>query len=115
MHDALRLQREIGRAVCRERNRSEERNRYRIPVEQSHVAERREIGEERHGERAVGSQRNAAGHVARRGAEQDGQKRIGDDEDEIPESLPHAIVDVTADFQRDSAHIKHHKMRKRRR
>ena len=103
MHGAFRLEREIGRAVRRERDGGEERNRYRIPVEQSHVAAWREIGEEGHGERAVGSKRNTAGHVARRRAEEDGQKRIGEHEDEIPEPLPHAIVDVAADFQRDSA------------
>src|SRR4029077_7320973 len=63
----------------------------------------REIGEERHRERAVGSKRHAASHVARRRAEEDCQKRIGKYEDEIPERLPHAIVDVAGDFQRDSA------------
>src|SRR5262249_31980241 len=103
MHDALRLESEIGRTVRRERDSSEDRNRYRIPVEQYHVAAWREIGEECHGERAVGIKRNTAGHIARRRAEKDGQKRIAEHEDEIPEPLPHAIVDVAAGFQRDSA------------
>src|SRR5262249_50896456 len=103
MHDAFRLERQIGHTVRRERDRSEERNRYRIPVEQSHVAARREVGEEGHGEGAVGSKRNTAGHVARRRAEKDGQKRVREHEDETPERLPHAIVDVAAHFQRDSA------------
>ena len=86
-----------------ERDRSEECNRYGIPVEQSDKSAWREIGEEGHGECAVGGERNPAGHVASGRAEEDGQKRISDCEDKIPEPLPHAIVDVAADFQRDSA------------
>src|SRR6516165_6235540 len=103
MHDALRLEGEIGCSVRRERYRGEKRNRYRIPVEQPHVAAWREVGEEGHGERAVGSKRNTAGHIARRRAEEDGQERIAENEDTVPEALPHAIVDVAAHFQRDSA------------
>jgi hypothetical protein len=77
--------------------------RYRIPVEQSHVAAWREVGQEGHGERTVASKRNTAGHIARRRTEKDGQKRVRQHEDEIPKPLPHAIVDVAAHFQRDAA------------
>src|SRR4051794_40641125 len=103
MHGAFGLEREVGGTVCRECDSGEECNRYRIPVEQTHVAAWREICEEGHGERTVGSERNSAGHIARRGAEEDCKKHAGDDQDEIPESLPHAIIDVATDLQRHSA------------
>ena len=103
MHWAFRLQREIGRAMRRQHDSRENRNGYRVPVEQSHVAAHPEIREERHREIALGIERNAARQVARRRAEKDGQKKIGKHENEIPEPLPKAIVDVAADFERDPA------------
>ena len=77
----------------------EDRNGYGVPVEQAHIAAGSEIREKSHRERAVGIERNTPHQIARRRPEEDGQKRIGDDEDEIPEPLPHAVVDVAADFQ----------------
>ena len=40
----------------------------------------------------MGVERNAPRQVARRRAEKDGQEKIGKHENEIPETLPKAIV-----------------------
>src|SRR5262245_49931067 len=103
MYDALCLEREIGRTVCRQRDGREESHRYRVPIQQAHVATWREVSKESHRKRAVSSKRNTASQIARRGAKQDGQKRTGQHEDKIPEALPHAIVDVATYFQRNPA------------
>src|SRR6266567_1528704 len=57
---------------------SENRNRNRVPIEQSDVTADVEVCEE-------------------------GNQEIGADENEIPIRLPKAIVDVSADFERDTA------------
>src|SRR5260370_27741788 len=81
----------------------EKRNGYRVPVEQSHIAADVEIREKCHREVALSIERNSTHQVARRCAEKDGQKKIGKNENEIPEPLPKTIVDMAANFHGNSA------------
>src|SRR6266478_6726761 len=82
---------------------SENRNRNGVPIEQSDVTADVEVCEEGHREIAVRIQRNSARDVAGGCAEKNRKQEIGADENEIPELLPKAIVDVSADFDRDTA------------
>src|SRR6266851_7977798 len=82
---------------------SENRNRNRVPIEQSDVTAEVEVCEEGHREFAVRIQRNSARDVAGGCAEKNRKQEIGADENEIPIRLPKAIVDVSADFERDTA------------
>src|SRR5437016_153028 len=78
-------------------------NRNGVPVEQADMATDIEVGEERHREIPLCVNRNTAGDVARGRAKKNGEKKIGKNEIEVPISLPEAIVDVSADFKRNSA------------
>src|SRR4029077_20629739 len=100
---AFRLQREIGRAVSRQHHSGYHRNRNRVPVEQADVTADTKIREEGHREIAVGIERNSARNVSRGRAKKNGEQKVGKDEIEIPVSLPKSIVDVAADFERDTA------------
>src|SRR6266446_5902125 len=82
---------------------SENRNRNRVPIEQSDVTADVEVCEEGHREITVRIQRNSACDVAGGCAEKNRKQEIGADENEIPIRLPKAIVDVSADFDRNSA------------
>src|SRR5438132_13011104 len=82
---------------------SENCNRYRVPVEQTDMAAHIEVGEKRHREIPVRVQRHSARYVAGGCAEKNRKQEIGADENEIPIRLPEAIVDVAADFERDTA------------
>src|SRR5438046_920887 len=81
----------------------ENRNRYRVPVEQADMAANVEVGEERHREIPLCVNRNTARDVARSCTEKNRAKKIGKNEIEVPVTLPKAIVDVSADFERDTA------------
>src|SRR5580765_3840171 len=62
-----------------------------------------EVREEGHREIAVRIQRHSAGNVAGGCAEKNRKPEIGADENVIPIRLPKAIVDVSANFERDTA------------
>src|SRR5437764_12441320 len=62
-----------------------------------------EVGEESHREIPLCVNRNAARNVARSCTEKDREKKIGENEIEVPKSLPEAIIDVPANFDRNSA------------
>src|SRR5438477_4747948 len=79
------------------------RNRNRVPVEQADMAAHIEVGEESHREIPLCVNRNAARDVARSCTEKNREKKIGKNEIEVPISLPEAIVDVSADFELDTA------------
>src|SRR5213082_3467521 len=81
----------------------ENRNRYSVPVEQADVTADVEVCEEGHREIAVRVQRHSARYVAGGCAEKNRKQEIGADENEIPIRLPKAIIDVAADFERDTA------------
>src|SRR5437764_15157485 len=81
----------------------ENRNRYRVPLEQANMTTDIEVREERHREIALGVERNTARDVARSCTEKNREKKIGKNEIEIPISLPEAVIDVPADFDRDNA------------
>jgi hypothetical protein len=53
----------------------EDRDGYRVPVEQAYVAANLKIGEKRHGEIAMRIERNAARQVACSGAKEGGQQK----------------------------------------
>src|SRR5438552_3924695 len=78
-------------------------NRNGVPIEQSDMAAHIEVGEKRHREIPLCVNRNTARDVARSCTEKNGEKKIGKNENEIPIRLPKAIVDVSADFERDTA------------
>src|ERR1700675_4585557 len=81
----------------------ENRNRNRVPIEQAHVATHIEVREKRHREIPLCVNRNATRDIARSCAKKDGEKKIRKNEIEVPIALPKAIVDVSADFDRNSA------------
>src|SRR6266487_4429143 len=87
----------------RQHDNGENRDRHGVPVEQSEVTANIEVREERHREIAVRVQRHSARDVAGGCAEKNRKQEIGKDENEIPIRLPKAIVDVSADFNRDAA------------
>src|SRR6266851_709433 len=62
-----------------------------------------EVREKRHREIPLCVNRNAARDIAGSCTEKNGKQKIGADENEIPIRLPKAIVDVSADFERDAA------------
>src|SRR5882724_7991411 len=62
-----------------------------------------EVREKRHREIPLCVNRNTARYVAGGCAEKNRKQEIGADENEIPIRLPKAIVDVSADFERDTA------------
>src|SRR5437899_6289756 len=78
-------------------------DRYGVPVKQAHMAAHIEVGEKRHREISLGVNRNAARDVARSCTEKNREKKIGKNEIEVPISLPKAIIDAPADFDRNSA------------
>src|SRR5438046_1953297 len=78
-------------------------NRYGVPVEQADMATHIEVREKRHREIPLCVNRNTARDVARSCTEKNGEKKIGKNEVEIPIHLPKTIVDVAADFERDTA------------
>src|SRR4051794_32677176 len=82
---------------------SENRNGNCVPIEQADMAAHTKVGEKRHREISLCVNRNAARDVARSCTEKSGEQKIGKNEIEIPESLPKAIIDVPADFKRDTA------------
>src|SRR5436853_4155582 len=67
------------------------------------MAAHTKVGEKRHRKIPLCVNRNAARDVARSCAEKNRKQEIGADENEIPIRLPEAIVDVAADFERDTA------------
>src|SRR5436190_11664895 len=78
-------------------------DRYSVPIEQSDMAAHIEVGKKRHREISLRVERNAARDVAGGCAEKNRKQEIGADENEIPIRLPKAIIDVSADFERDTA------------
>ena len=72
MYRPFRFQREISRAMSGQHDSRENRNRYRVPVEQPDIAAHIKIREECHGEIPMGIKRNAARQVACGRAEKDG-------------------------------------------
>src|SRR6266536_6470469 len=87
----------------RQHDNGENCNRNGVPVEQADMAAHIEVGEKRHREIPLSVNRNAARDVARSCTEKNREKKIGKNEIEVPISLPEAIIDVPADFDRNSA------------
>src|SRR5437763_15777471 len=87
----------------RQHDNGENCNRNGVPVEQADMAAHIEVREKRHREIPLCVNRNAARYVAGRCAKKNRKQEIGADENEIPIRLPKAIVDVSADFERDTA------------
>src|SRR6266536_1400453 len=87
----------------RQHDNGENCNRNGVPVEQADMAANVEVGEERHREIPLCVNRNTARDVARSCTEKNREKKIGKNEIEVPISLPEAIIDVPADFDRNSA------------
>src|SRR5437879_3459744 len=87
----------------RQHDNGENRNGNRVPIEQSDVPADIEVREERHREIPLCVNGNAARNVARSCTEKNGEQKIGKNEIEVPIRLPKAIVDVPADFERDTA------------
>src|SRR6266436_2841751 len=81
----------------------ENRNRHRVPIEQSDVTADIEVREKRHREIPLCVNRNATRDIAGSRAKKDCEKKIRNDEIEVPVSLPKAIIDVSADFDRNPA------------
>src|SRR5882724_3509842 len=87
----------------RQHDNGENCNRNGIPVEQTDMTADIEVGEKRHREIPLCVDRNAARDVARSRTEKNREKKIGKNEIEVPIPLPKAIIDVAADFDRNSA------------
>src|SRR5213594_1206127 len=87
----------------RQHDNGENCNRNGVPVEQADMAVHIEVGEKRHREIPLCVNRNAARDVARSCTEKNREKKIGKNEVEVPISLPEAIIDVPADFDRNPA------------
>src|SRR6266436_9540483 len=87
----------------RQHDNGENCNRNGVPVEQADVTAHIEVGEKRHREIPLCVNRNAARDVTRSRAEKNGEKQTGKDEIEIPIRLPKPVIDVAADFERDTA------------
>src|SRR6266704_5798686 len=87
----------------RQHDNGENCNRNGVPVEQSDMTAHIEVGEKRHREIPLCVNRNAARDVAGGCAEKNRKQEIGADENEIPIRLPKATIDVSADFERDTA------------
>src|SRR6266496_6807318 len=87
----------------RQHDNSENCNRYGVPVEQAHMAAHIEVGKKRHREISLRVERHAARDVTRSCTEKNREEKIGKNEIEVPISLPKAIIDVPADFDRNSA------------
>src|SRR5271168_4977044 len=100
---AFRFQSEIGRAVSSEDGSCKDCNGYRVPVEQPDLSANAEICEKCHREIPIGINRHPPCNVACGSTKKDGKENIGKDENEIPEPLPHAIVDVPANFDGNAA------------
>src|SRR5580698_6069064 len=102
MDRAFGFQGEIGCAVRSENGGCEDCNGYRVPVEQSDLSVNAEVCEKRHREISIGVDRHPPCNVACGGTKKNGQEAIGKYEDEIPEALPHAIVDEPTNFDGDA-------------
>src|SRR5438105_12001721 len=87
----------------RQHDDGENCNRNGVPIEQADMAAHTEVGEKRHREIPLCVNRNAARDVTGGGPEKNREKKIGKNEIEIPIRLPKAIIDVPADFDRNSA------------
>src|SRR6266404_6354804 len=87
----------------RQHDNGENCNRNGLPSEQADMAAHIEVGEKRHREIPLCVNRNATRYVAGGCAEKNRKQEIGADENEIPIRLPKSIVDVSADFERDTA------------
>src|ERR1700683_297197 len=103
MHRAFGFLREVGGAVSREHRNGKDGNRDGVPIEQTNIAARHEIGEKGHREVAGSVERDTAPQIARSGAEKNGQQKVGEREDEVPKSLPERVVDVSTNFNRNAA------------
>src|SRR5262249_12798220 len=99
MHRSLCLQREISRAVRCQQDGHEDGDGYRVPIEQSHIAARSEIGEKRHREISLGIEWNTTLQIACRYTEKNGEEKIGKDKNKIPVFLPKSIVDMAANLE----------------
>src|SRR3954468_5867132 len=89
--------------MSRQHDDGENCNRNGVPIEQADMTADIEVSEERHREIPLCINRNAACDVARSCTEKNREKKIGKNEIEIPISLPEAIIDLPADFERDTA------------
>src|SRR2546430_7240329 len=89
--------------MSRQHDNGKNGNRKGVPVEQADVATHIEVREKRHREIPLCVTRNATRDMAGSRAKKDCEKKIRNDEIEVPISLPEAIIDVSADFERDTA------------
>src|SRR5438309_5042692 len=87
----------------RQHDNGENCNRNGVPIEQADMAAHIEVREKRHREISLRVERHAARDVSGGGPEKNREEKIGKNEIEVPISLPEAIVDVSADFERDTA------------
>src|SRR5438132_14059577 len=87
----------------RQHDNGENCNRNAVPVEQANMAVHMEVREKRHREISRRVERHAARDVTGGGAEKNREEKIGKNEIEVPISLPEAIIDVPADFDRNPA------------
>ncbi len=67
------------------------------------MAAHTKVGEKRHRKISLCVNRNAARDITRSRAEKNREQKIGKNEIEIPVSLPKAIIDVAAYFNRNAA------------
>src|SRR5437667_12698616 len=88
----------------RQHDNGENCNRNGVPVEQADMAAHIEVGKKRHREIPLCVNRNTARDVARSCTEKNREKKIGKKEIEVPGTLAKAIVEATANSERDSAH-----------
>src|SRR5437764_2711081 len=88
--------------MSRQHHGGENCNRNGVPVEQTDMAAHIEVGEKRHREIPLCVKRHAARDVPRSGPKKNREEKIGKNKIEVPISLPEAIIDVSADFERDT-------------
>src|SRR5436305_333470 len=87
----------------REHDDRENCDRYGVPVKQAHMAAHIEVGKKCHREISLRVERHAARDVTSGCTEKNREKKIRKNEIEVPISLPEAIIDVPADFDRNPA------------
>ena len=102
MHNALCLEGQIDGTVRRRHQHADDSHGDRIPVKQTDLSRHAKVSEEGHVKLARFLERDAPHNIAQRGAEKNTQQQIGSREDKVPKRLPHPIIDVTANLQRDS-------------
>jgi hypothetical protein len=102
MHWTIRFKGQVGRAVGRNDDHADNPHRNRIPVEQPDIPTHSKICKKGHVELAILLERNTTDHVVQSSAEKNSQEHVRDRKYKIPEGLPHPIIDMAADLQRNA-------------